>query len=559
MNHRKERQDFAKSRPLPPFGVLLKWFTEVLQLRHVATYNLDTGFDNRKELERAFDYLGSRTSDDVFAGQIVKDETKQGTCKALAICLRELPGFPLGTIPLEQLAEWLRDYWNHYERTSGLLSSISQHQEEANRPLIRHAVVELAVRAGALAYLCNDADAQGDKPIWSQDAELKQYLRALMRAVGTRDDSAENLRQSKSEVGRWLDDLDVPPPSAIRKWESLLAVDAQGTKSQSNGQSLWRLYVGRRIWNSMHAIIPDALQDDLPSAYSRIKHRVHAYLRLEKRITQDENRQRAILLVLRGRISDVLLAAQVMNGESDVIWRRHIEAVLQIDGAPTTNIVRLCQTWAAVFSIFDDSECVGKPKTFDEFIRAYYLKAERGGTPPADYARLLEELSRRESKWDLDGAAACAMRLVSIAPFAAGSWHALGRIRRFQKNREATELCFRTALKLDPTTLDARTDLVVHLAFAARIDEAQEVLDGCADEQKIRVEWRFAHGLVLLSLQQTQDAMRELLKCAQEGFVPGVCYQFAAIAAEILSLPKEVREYRKRAAELGAAVRDRSH
>jgi hypothetical protein len=96
--------------------------------------------------------------------------------------------------------------------------------------------------------------------------------------------------------------------------------------------------------------------------------------------------------------------------------------------------------------------------------------------------------------------------------------------------------------------------LVVHLTLAARTAEAKQFLDDCAAEQKARVEWRFANGLVLLSSQKPKDALDELLKCAQEGFIPGVCYQFAAIAAEVLNLPKEMREYRKRAAELGSKV-----
>jgi len=280
---------------------------------------------------------------------------------------------------------------------------------------------------------------------------------------------------------------------------------------------------------------------------------------MEHRGSLEENRGRAISLALCGRIADPLLAAQLVSCETDVLWRRHIEAVFQIDGAPTTDIVRLSQTWAAVFSIFEDPQCVRKVKSFDDFIRAYYLKAERGGTPTAEYAKLLEQMNRYESKWDIDRAAACAVRLVALAPFAPGSWHALGRITRFQKNREATERCFRKALELDPTALDARTDLVVHLALAARTDEAREVLENCAVQQKARVEWRFAHGLVLLSSQRPQEAISELLKCAQEGFLPSVCYQFAAIAAEILNLPNEKREYRKRAAELGSVVDDRFH
>ncbi len=184
MNRRIDRWEFAKSRPLPPFGAILKWLTDILQLRDVATYILEAGgLNNGKELKDALDELNSRTSDDIFAGLIVKADTKQRMCRALAACLRELPGLTSRSIPLDRLAEWIRNYWSGYERTSGLLSSISQRREHANVPLLRHAAVELAVRAGALAYLCNDAVVQDDRPIWSQDVELKRHLRALMKMV----------------------------------------------------------------------------------------------------------------------------------------------------------------------------------------------------------------------------------------------------------------------------------------------------------------------------------------------------------------------------------------
>jgi hypothetical protein len=512
------------------------------------------GLNNREALNVALDELNRRTSDDVFAGLIVKTSSKQRICNAIAVCLRELPGLPLDPIPLRSLAERIRNYWSQYEQTSGLLTSISEHREQTIVPLLKHGAVELAVRAGALAYLCGDTDVSDDRPVWSQDEQLKQHLRTLMKIVGSRDKSAGVLWQSKSGIGRWLDSLDMPAAAVIEKWESLLAASANGRDSNSGDRALWRLYVGRRIWKSIRDHIPDELKDDILRAYCRVKRRIHAYLILERRGAPDQNRECAMLLALNGRIADPLLAAQVINGETDVLWRRHLEAILQIDGVPTIDIVRLCQTWAAVFAIFEDPRCVRRPKHFDDFVRTYYLKAERGGTPSAEYAKLLEELNRHERKWDFNGAAVCAVRLVALAPFAPGSWHALGRIRRYQKNREATEWCFRKARELDPTALDARTDLVVHLVFAARISEASEVLENCTGEQKTRVEWRFAHGLVLLSSQRTQEAMLELLKCAQEGFVPAVCYQFAAIAAEILNLPKETREYRKRAAELGSLV-----
>ena len=110
MNQRKDRREFAKSRPLPPFGVILKWLVDALQLRDLATYELDTdGLDSRRGLKEGLNVFGGRTSDDVFAGLIVKEDTKQRTCAAFAACLRELPGMPFGSVPLERLTAAVRD------------------------------------------------------------------------------------------------------------------------------------------------------------------------------------------------------------------------------------------------------------------------------------------------------------------------------------------------------------------------------------------------------------------------------------------------------------------
>ena len=552
MNLRNERREFAKSRPLPPFGEVLKWLTDVLQLRDPGTYDPGaSGLSSRKDLQQALAELSGRTADDVFAGLIVKDETKQRMAKALAVCLQELPGFPFGNLPIAQLVGWITGYWRDYERMSGMLSSISENLDQIKIPLMRHAVVESAIRVGALAYLCGDPESTDNRPVWSQDAELKQLLRKLMKVIGTRESSAPDLGQSKSEVGRWLDDLDVPSASNIQKWEKRLMDNPHGAELMAGDRALWRIYVGRRIWNLTCSGIPEGLEQDMVHAYCQIKQRVHNYLRAEKKLTPAEKQSRSLSIAVQGRISDSALAMHVFNAEADVIWRRQIEAIIQIEGTPTVDIVRLSQTWAAAYSIFEEVSASQKPATFEEFIRGYYLKTEQGGNPSAEYAKFLEEMSRRERAGDFEGAASYAIRLVSLAPFAASSWYALGRMRRFQKNREATEWCFRKALELDPTAIDVITDLAVHLVFATRIEEASDLLGKCTDGQKDRVEWQFANGMVLLSSGKPREAMGIMLECARKSYIPNVCYQFAAHAAEALGLPKEAREFRKRAAELG--------
>ena len=552
MNSRTDRQEFARSRPLPPFGVVLKWLSDILQLRDPGTYDWALSpITDQNDLRKALDELGSRTADDIFAGLIVKDETKKRMSRTLAVCLRELPNLYFGLIPVAQLSEWITESWRDYEHASGLLSSISENRDKIETPLARHMVVEMAVRAGALAYLCGDTESDDLQPVWSQDAELKPLLRKLMKIIGTREDKAAELVQSKSEIGRWLDDLDIPAASNIQRWEQLLKAGSGVPDKMTGKRALRRLYVGRRVWNSSHRVIPQGVKSDAVRAYCRIKRTVHRYLLSEKKLDSAEDKIRAVTIALRGRISDPSLAANVFNAETDVVWRRHVEAVFQIKGTPTVDISRVCQTWAAVHLIYEQVPASKRPATFDEFIRSYYLKAERGGTPSAEYAKYLEEMNRRESVWDIEGAATCAIRLVQLAPLAAGAWHGLGRMRRYQKNKEATEWCFRKALELDPTSMEVRTDLAVHFALSSRVEDARKLLEACTDEQQTHVEWRFAQGTVLLSSQRYREALSTMLECAREGFVPSVCYQFAAIAAEALELPKETREYRKRAAELG--------
>lgn len=97
--------------------------------------------------------------------------------------------------------------------------------------LVRHATVELAVRAGALAWLDGDPPVEKEVPTWSVDEALGDFLReALKGSFKTRDAAVPKLNEcagenspGESEVDRWFDEFDVPSPKHIRNWNMFLS------------------------------------------------------------------------------------------------------------------------------------------------------------------------------------------------------------------------------------------------------------------------------------------------------------------------------------------------
>ena len=473
---------------------------------------------------------------------------------ALAQCLRALPLMPFGPMTTDHLADLIRNLWAAYENVSGRLSAFCETQDAVHRAVLRHATVEIAIRAGVVACICGDKSFEDEIPLWFKNAELKKRLRDLLKlAFRTRDQAAIELNRAPSEIDRWLDDLDVPGGGEIKSWEEAM-LKAPREFKRFGARPLWRLYVGRRLWKCVSLTVPDDLREDLLKAYSRIRNRINAHLTLERRGTDDERQQHLASLVTTGRITDPLLLAQLLAGETDAIWRRHIEAFVHVNGMAPNKVVSICETYAnAAAGMTEGARCFGvkPPFKLDDFVRRYLLLAENGNSPLGRTAKLVEQAMRYESDGDHANVGACLEELVRIAPTAA-RWHSLGRTRLKLSRLEETEKCYREALKLAPDSLDFRADMALLLANSKRAELALEELDKCSDEDKTRPVWKFVRGKALLVLARGGEAKEILLECLKAKFKVAVCYSWLARACELLGQCEEAREYRKRATELEA-------
>lgn len=547
-----DQADFAHSRLLPPFGRIVRFLVHVLQLNDLATYGSGAGnMDGNTDLEKALEVLNNRTADNVFSGLIVKEDSKQRISMALAQSLRVLPSVPFSSLPTDCLAAAVRDIWAAHESAAGRLSAFYENPDSVRRAVLRHATLEIAIRAGAMACFCGDKNCAAEIPIWANDCKLKQHLRNLLKlAFGTRDQAAEKLNHAPGEIDRWLDDLDVPGESDIRTWERLLVASSDCEKA--GARPLWRLYAGRRIWKSVSSIIPEDLRDDLLKAYSRIRNRVNAYLALECRGTGDERQRYLALFVMTGRIMDPLLLAQSLAGETDAIWRRHIEAFRHADGVAIDKVLSICETYAnAAAAMQEGARHFGVQASvgLDDLVRRYLQIAESNQSPLGKVACLVEEAMRHESDGNNSKVAACMEELVQIAPTAA-RWHSLGRIRLKMGRHDEAEKCYREALVLAPALLEARADLALLLANTKRSELALAELAKCSTEDMSKPEWKFVRGKALLLLGRDNEAQTELLECLHAKFKVGVCYKWLAEACDKLGQRENAREYRKRAAEL---------
>lgn len=553
MNHKPDRKDFANARPAPAFGRIAAWFIDVVQLKNPDSYQ-----QNSAELLSALQVLGKRTADTVYAGQMVTDDSKREIIDAIALCLAAHPSCPFGERGNLELATELRRLWAKHEEVSGRLTALPS-SHDVVRVLIRQATVELAVRAGALAWLSGDAPVDEVVPIWSTDEGLRRSLReALERSFCTRDEAVAKLHQSsggnspgESEVDRWFDELDIPAPNHIRKWDGVLADAESAPNSTGSGTPLFRLYVGRRIWETVKGIVPADIQEEILRAYCRIKRSVFSHLANENPVgVGDENqRQRALAILVTGRITDSRMARQILGDQSDPLWRRHVEAVMKVSGASTTGLVELCQVWLAVAGVYGKVPPDRRPALLDDFVRIYFQKAESGGNPSAEYARLLEMAKRYESNGEWEKAEVCAKQLIQLAPRASGPRELLGTLCLFQDRPNDAVMLYHAALQLEPKNLTARGKLVSLLGTLRQFEEAEKYLFECPQEQRNESDWLFAHGKLLLDRGDSTLAKTEFLKCVNRGFMLRLCYQLLAVAAARLGETNEEREYQKRARE----------
>ncbi len=342
-----DRSEFAAARLVPPFGTVLKWFVHILQLERIGTYAPDPADIARQhKIQQALRTLAQRRIDSLPHGEIMQEETKAAVCEALESALRATPALPFAS---DDLTKAILNIWKGYEHVSGRITAFSAHRDSVLRAMLRHATAELAVRAAAMACLCDDPSSAEDRPLWSTHKQLQKHLKTL-NTFGSRERAVQALSTSKGVMDRCLDYLEIPDAGVIRRWDDHLS-RATPPGPRFGAHHLWRLFVGRRVWEQIEKTVPKDMRGELLRAYSRIKRKLMTNIRM--RTTTEENRTRMLkLLLVLGRISDPGLVTRIVQGEQDPLWRRHIEALCVNAKSPTLNIIDVCREYASGASVF---------------------------------------------------------------------------------------------------------------------------------------------------------------------------------------------------------------
>ena len=140
------RKEFAAARPIPPFGVIVQWVSDLLQLDDPLTFPQEAqDATTRKQIDNAISALHSHTAHNLALGEIVKEDTKQIVCNALATLFRALPQLDIKSVPQVILARSIRDLWSNYDYFCEFLSSFPAYIGELHRCLLRHCTLELAI------------------------------------------------------------------------------------------------------------------------------------------------------------------------------------------------------------------------------------------------------------------------------------------------------------------------------------------------------------------------------------------------------------------------------
>jgi tetratricopeptide (TPR) repeat protein len=549
MSLKINRETFAAARPIPPFGTVIAWVVEILQLEDPATYqSAPDKIDEAQRLANARQFLSCRTTFNVAHGEIVRDDTKREVSKSLACCIRNLRGLHFALLPEDQPQGWILAIWKSYEAAANILSALPEDGSSYSSALLRHGTIELALRAGAVACLCNDIRIE-DQPFWSKHAELRKQIRKVCSSSGSRDELAKKLVVSPTELDRWLDELDTPGVGYIAKLEELTAAKLASVFSGLGTLPLWRLYVGRRVWESVRQEIPTPMREELLQAYSRIQKRVHAYHSLDPKRGSTDSNLRLMHLVITGRVTDPLLRMQLVGGEADLLWRKHIDAVCQVAGVATIDVLGICEMYSNAASAGQTFCQHLDAAALDNLVHHYLEKAANESSTWGRAVRLTDDAQAFENSNDYAHAAECIERLVTIWPKSAAHWNSLGRIRIKEGRPDDAERRYRRSLELAPQSFDARLDLAHLLVMLHRPSDAIEELKRCDASLIDRKEWLFAHGRTLLALGKAKEAVEEFNKCLKQEFKIGACYKLLAEAFQTLRRPNDALECRKRAAE----------
>ena len=438
------RQEFAASRPLPAFGVILGVLVDAMQLTDPGSYSSCGKSDKQAEL--AAKYLAERTFDRIKAGELVKTTTRVEICTALAKCIVRVPINDIDQVPVEWLANFWESAWEAYEHISDRLSKLVPKREYWEFPLWRHLTMEFAVRSGAAAFLCGDDCANEPRPVWSDASSTKRALRDMAAAIGTRSELAEKLIASESEVDRWLDGQDLPSVTHVVRWQNLFESKNVVEKPL---RTLWRLVCARRLWLSVENHMPIEIRRDCLTAYQRVQSACHRHFETLRKGNAELARKHAVHVLARGRICSVEHEESVLQDEKDPIWRWHLESICERKpGWDPLVITQMCETYANAELArreFQSMRGVIITEHMDQLVRAQLSILERK-TPLGLLATFVKAAEVCEQKGDFAGAEAALKTICERFGETTAIAHSLGRLALCMGRPNDAEQNFRRAL-----------------------------------------------------------------------------------------------------------------
>lgn len=539
-----ERKAFAASRPLPPFGRLIKAFVEAFQLTDPASYDGRAPADSILEALR-IDGTALRYTQ----GDLLKDSSKRDLLAAVAEGCSRLSWLPLGNAPTN-LGDVLSAFAAYYEHSADMIANITLDDELYPRNLARLLAVNVAVRAGALDVLddCQLRHAKTyDTPTWFDDVSAKKWIRNLVARSGqTRDKFAETLAATESPLDRILGkNPTIPAAGLIRRMGEIFDAGDSAPGAIKHVTQLRRHYAALHLRREFLVALKldRELLDELLVVFQRVRRAVRSFAQALQKANQAVLPDSFLHLFLTAGQHEVHRPfwAFLIHSEPPSEWTEvyHVQA--------TGAFVAWNESRHAQYAGLREVEAALRegPTALAQLVNKENLSAVRRIKPLIDLATVLEQSG------DYTGALAQLEAASKIAPELPGLWHSLGKSYGRQRRWSEAESALRHAIKLGQTTPDIVGDLACTLVYAKRQSEAASLLEQFnlrpTDSGMLGWIW----SLVELRRSNFSAALNHAKFAASVKFKPGHSNLIAAEAARALGWLEQAAEHEKRARELG--------
>jgi len=285
--------------------------------------------------------LSGKTAARYFSGERVSDDARKEVVEAIAGAsikagMFSVPSMPQVQQPLaasvSNFVLWLAAQWDGLVgqiRSMGL--TISSPKRAAAAPLVylRLAVIEIALRAGALLRL-SGVDAPSEAPPkWASAGGQASLLRALLnqcRERPKRDELVQLLEVHPNSIDAWLDGKKRPTDENIVVLAEEFASRIEGTTADALAERLRRHYALHDLAGRLANAIGWNETEELGARLFRYTRIVHRLLSPAAPMPLDQAK-----LFMQGTRSDEarFLVEQLWEEEPDRIWQTDLRAACE--------------------------------------------------------------------------------------------------------------------------------------------------------------------------------------------------------------------------------------